>query len=113
MGGPLVDALRTHPALARPVRILPPITTVVFCAEPEIHEPTTPNMAATMMNDRLPNRSPRDPTTGPNAKVIRKLALAIHEAFLASPRLRTWKWMMVFVWSASSVSKYRNQQGGR
>lgn len=96
-------SLLTHPALARPVRMLPPMTTVVFCADAEIHDPTTPKMAATMMNHLLPNRSPNDPRTGPKANVIKKLALAIQEALLASPRLMTWKRMMVLVWLTSFV----------
>lgn len=83
--------------------MLPPMTTVVFCADAEMHDPTTPKMVATMMNHLLPNRSPNDPRTGPKAKVIKKLALAIQEAFLASPRLMTWKCMMVLVWLPRSV----------
>lgn len=83
--------------------MLPPMTTVVFCADAEIHDPTTPKMVATIMNHLLPNRSPNDPRTGPKANVIKKLALAIQEALSASPRLMTWKCMMVLVWSPRSV----------
>ena len=54
-----------------------PTTTVVFWADPEMHNPTTPNMLAKMMNHLLQNGSLSDPRTGSNAKVIRKSALAI------------------------------------
>jgi hypothetical protein len=52
---------RTQPAFAIPVRMFPPIMSVILCAEPEITEPTTPRRAPHTRNHFFPNRSPRDP----------------------------------------------------
>jgi hypothetical protein len=56
-----VSLTRTQPAFAIPVRMFPPIMSVILCAEPEITEPTTPRRAPHTRNHFFPNRSPRDP----------------------------------------------------
>ena len=74
----------TQPAFASPVKMLPPMTVVILCAEAEITDPTTPIKAPPTRNHFFPRRSPREPKIGPIARTTRKLPLAIHDAKAAS-----------------------------
>src|SRR5258707_15328511 len=97
--------------------MFPAIISVILCAEPEMHDPTTPSRAPHTRNHFFPNRSPREPwkyqsipfqvysveptKIGPAAKTTRKFPLAIQEASAASAgdlaTVATWNLIVVFV----------------
>jgi hypothetical protein len=111
----------TQPAFAIPVKMFPAIMSVILCAEPEMHDPTTPSRAPHTRNHFFPNRSPREPWTnqsiplqlrtveltkiGPAAKTTRKFPLAIQEASAASAgdlaTVETWNLIVVLVYRVS------------